>query len=254
MASISNMHLHGFLRRLTQRSNLSHVEQQAICNLPGRTAKIRANEVFVHPNEEVDHACILVEGFAARFDHTAEGKRQISAIYIPGDMPDLQSMVLSNSPSGLQALGICTVFRVPHSALRAIAGRYPAIAEAFWRNSVIDASIAFQWLLNIGRRTASARVAHLLCEIAARSNAVEGARASFDFPMTQVQIADALGLTAIHVNRTLRTLRDQGLVQFKRNHANIVDWPALSKHADFDPSYLQQRIGPEMRLSVVAGD
>lgn len=253
MASTSNTHCHGFLRRLTQRSNLSPVEQQAICDLPGRSAKIRSNEVFVHPNEEVDHACILLEGFAARFDHSAEGKRQISAIYIPGDMPDLQSTVLSHSPSGLQALGICTVLRVPHSALRAIAGRYPAIAEAFWRDCVIDASIAFQWLLNIGRRTASARVAHLICEIAARSKAVDGARASFDFPMTQVQIADALGLTAIHVNRTLRTLRDQGLVQLKRNKADILDWPALAEHADFDPAYLQQKIGPQQRLTLVAG-
>ncbi len=240
----------GFLRRLTRRSILSEEEQQAICDLPGRTATVPANEEFVRLGEEVDHACILLEGFAARFEQTADGSRQITAISIPGDMPDLQSTVLTRTTSGLQALGQCTVLRVPHSALRGLAGRYPAIAEAFWRDCVVDASIAFQWLVNIGRRTAAARTAHLICEIACRSYAVHGRHISFPFPITQIHIADALGLTAVHVNRTLRLLRDEGLVRLTRQDVVIMDWPALAAHADFDPSYLMQGDERPQRLSL----
>jgi CRP-like cAMP-binding protein len=240
-----------FLDRLTSRSILTEEEQQAVLNLPGHALEVHANRDFVPLGKRVDHACLIISGIVGRFDANGDGKRQITAMHIPGDMCDLHSVVQPIPTSALQALSRSTILRVPHAAVKAAAGRYPALAEAFWRDCMVDAAIASEWVVNVGRRDAKKRVAHLLCEMATRLGAAEDPdNVSLDFAVTQEHIADATGLTAVHVNRTIQSLRNEGLVEWRLRVLRLPDWPALVALAEFDETYLQRNIRPEHRLRI----
>ena len=241
-----------FLTRLTSHSDLVEAEQQAILGLPSTRERVLTNRDFVRLGEPTTHACVLVAGVAGRFGQTAQGDRQITALYFPGDAPDLHSVVLPFSGAALQGLSDCTILRVPQTALRSAAGRFPAIAEALWRDCMVDAAIVAEWVVNIGRRDAQTRLAHLLCEVATRSSAEPvGGEVRFSFPLTQAHIADATGLTPVHVNRTLRALREQGLAKLTRTEAYICDWARLSRVADFDPGYLMARARQKPKAMIV---
>lgn len=241
--------LQRFLDRLTSRSILTEQEQQQILGLPTRAEQARAHQDFVRLDERVDHACFVVDGLVGRFDQNSRGARQITALHLPGDMPDLHSVVQPSATSALQALTATTILKIPHTALRAVAAKYPAIAEALWRDCMVDAMILAQWVVNVGRREAKARLAHLLCEMAFRSKAhLSVTRIVFELPMTQVHFADATGLTSVHVNRSLKALREHG-VEVNRGTVSISDWEALTQVGDFDPAYLQADSPPQAPLA-----
>lgn len=249
--SIQPSNLEHFLDRLTRRSVLTDEEQKAILDLPAYAAQVPANRDFVHLGERVDHVSLVVEGIVGRFGQNSEGERQITAIHLPGDMADLHSVVQPEGTSALQALSTTTILRIPHASLRTLAARFPAIAEAFWRDCMVDASILSQWVVNVGRRDARARMAHLLCEMAIRCGARDKGELQFKFPLTQVHLGNALGLTCVHVNRTLKALRDNGLVTLRGRTVHILDWEALARAGDFDPAYLHADNDPEQRLRIV---
>ena len=243
--------LHPFLERLLTRSVLTAEERCAVLDLPTRADQVSANRDFVHLDQTLQHSCIVVKGLVGRFGQTSQGARQITALHIAGDAPDLHSVVQPKAGSALQALTTTTIVRVPHAALRAVAARYPAIAEAFWRDSVVDAAVLSQWVVNVGRRDARTRMAHLLCEMASRFKArLTDNRASFPFPITQVHLADATGLTPVHVNRTLKCLKELGLMTMNRQWVQISDWKALARMGEFHAGYLQIDIKPEERLRI----
>ena len=232
--------LQRFLNKLIGHSSLGEEERNAILHLPGHPAQIQANRDFVRLGERVEHATLIVEGLVGRFAQSHEGERQITAFHVPGDMADLHSVVAPDAPSALQALTVTTIFKVPHHALIDIARRYPAIAEAFWRECVVDAAVLAEWVFNVGRRDARARAAHLLCEAACRYRGLgTGKHVAFSFPVTQLHLADMLALTAVHVNRTLKLLRQEGLVDVHSKSVDITDWDGLVEAGDFDPAYLQ---------------
>ncbi len=243
--------LEGFLERLNRRSILSEGEQARILALPFRVQQVRSNEDFVCLGDTVDQASFVLEGLVARFDENARGDRQITALHIPGDMSDLHSVVQPTATSALQALSACTILKVPHTAIRALASAHPAIAEAFWRDGMVDAMILAQWVVNVGRRDARARLAHLLCEMVCRYG-VEPAngRVWFDFPMTQTHLADATGLTPVHVNRTLKKLADIDTT-LRGGRVRIENWDALAEIGDFDRAYLQEAGAPGQRLRIL---
>jgi CRP-like cAMP-binding protein len=248
----SKPNLQLFLDRLNSRSSLTEDEQQAILGLPGHVEQVQSNRDFVPLGDRVDHACLIVAGIVGRFDQTGDGQRQITAMHIPGDMCDLHSVVQTMPTSALQALSVATILRVPHAAIRALAARYPALAEAFWRDCMVDAAILSEWIVNIGRRDARARVAHLICELATRLDAIRGCNDFvFDLPVTQTQLADATALTAVHINRTLQGLRADGLIEWHRQIIRVPDWHALVQSAEFDPGYLQTNVRKEQRLRIV---
>ena len=240
--------LQGFLDRLTKRSLLNGEERKAILDLPAQAMQVQSNRDFVELGEQLDHSCLVVAGYVGRFDQNANGARQITALHIPGDMADLHSVVQPEATSALQALSTATILRVPHIAVRTIASAFPAIAEALWRDCTVDSAVLAQWIVNVGRRDAKSRIAHLLCEMATRLGVVpaEG-EIMFPFPITQTQLADVCGLTAVHVNRTLQTLRGEGLADIRHN-ARIFDWEALVEAGDFDADYLQVNVTPQRRL------
>jgi CRP-like cAMP-binding protein len=241
-----------FFDRLTRRSVLTDDEQQAILALPGHAAQNEAGRDIVRLGVRVDHACLIVAGLVGRFGQNADGGRQFTAIHIPGDMADLHSVVQPQTTTGLEALSVTTIVRIPHVAIRATAARYPAIAEAFWRDCMVDAAILSQWVVNVGRRDARARLAHLLCEVVMRLGPDRtGPDFRFSFAVTQAQLADATGLTPVHVNRVLKSMREDGIADVRQREVRIMDWDGLVAAGEFEPEYLQLHIQPQHRLRIV---
>lgn len=247
------LNLQRYLDRLLSRSILTEEEKDAVLDLPCHFESVRPHEDFVGLGVDVDHACLVVEGFVGRFDQNSNGARQITAIHIPGDMADLHSVVQPRTTSALQALSLTMILRVPHEAIRSAAARLPALAEAFWRDCMVDTAILSQWVINVGRRDARARICHLLCEIATRLRApVDHGVIHFPFAVTQAQLADATGLTPVHVNRILKALRDEGLAAMSKREVKIFDWQRLVKTGDFDRRYLQVDVAPHDRPRIFA--
>jgi CRP-like cAMP-binding protein len=237
MADVRQRGLEMFLRRVMRRSALNGQEQTAIRSLSGLVKKLPAGRDVVVPGEETDQACLVVDGLVSRFDVLLDGRRQTVALYIPGDMCDLHSVPVPTSGWGLQALTPSTLLFVPHEELRALI-RDPVLALAFWRDTTVDASILAKWVSNLGRKQAPPRLAHLFCEIGVRmEQAGLGSRTEFALPMTRMQLADVVGLTPVHLSRTLKILVDQG-VTFARKTVCIADWNSLVRMAEFDPTYL----------------
>ena len=250
--ALNRPNLHPYLNRLTSHSVLTDEEQQAILNLPGHAEQVQPHRDFVPLGDIADHVSLIVAGIVGRFDQSDEGARQITAMHIRGDVCNLHSVVQPLATSALQALSVATILRIPHVSIRAAAGRYPAIAEALWRDCTVDAAILAEWIVNVGRRDAKTRIAHLLCEMATRLDARKGANDFvFDWPVTQTQLAEATALTAVHVNRTLQSLRADGLVEWHQRVIRMPQWDALVEHAEFDPAYLQLHVKPEQRMRIV---
>lgn len=231
--------LRRFLARLLCRSPLDGEEQQAILSLGGRSYEVAPRVDVVTLGETVDYACLVEKGMAARFDQMRNGLRQITAFHIPGDMCDLHSVVAPTAAWGIAALTHSTIVRVPHSRLLELVETYPGIALAFWRDGIADASILAKWVGNLGRQDARSRLAHVICEFGVRmEEAGLGSRTAFDLQLTQEQLADAMGLTPVHVNRTLQRLRSEGLLSFLNRRVEIPDWQRLVAVAEFDPAFL----------------
>jgi CRP-like cAMP-binding protein len=252
MRHASKPDLNSFLERLTNRSRLNEAEKQAILALPTIELGVEANQDFVPLSGVVDHVSVVVDGIVARFGQNAEGERKYIALHIAGDAPDLHTVVVPSDTVPLQALSKARILRVPHAALREIAIRYPAVAEAFWRHCSVDAAITAQWGLNVGRYDAQTRIAHLLCEMAVRYGAdTGGGEVTYSFPLTQTHLADATGLTPVHVNRSLKALAEEGLVTLSGRMARIPDWERLVTRGEFKPEYLQAGLRSGVRLRIM---
>lgn len=241
--------LHPFLKRLLDRSTLNPGERDAILSLKGQRCQARANADIVSPGEVATHSYLVLEGLVGRFGQLFDGRRQITAFHVVGDMCDLHSLVFPKVGWSIQALTPTTLFKVPHHDLRRIAGEYPAIAEAFWRDCVVDASILSQWVVNLGRRDARMRLAHLLCEMGVRMEQTGlGTRLCYELHLTQSQLADALGLTSVHVNRVLQSLRRDAVIATPNRQVRVLDWDRLATLGEFDQGYLET--GPHPRFTV----
>jgi CRP-like cAMP-binding protein len=231
--------LQRFVNRLEPRSALTDEEVSALLQLRGEIKNVAAHADLVRLAQVVDHSCLVVTGLVGRFGQNSDGMRQITCLHIPGDVADLHSVVSPKSGWGLTALTKTTILRLSHADLRRIAARHHGIAEAFWRDSVADGSMFSQWVVNVGRRNALSRVAHLFCGMAIRcEKAGQGDRQAFPLPITQADLADATGLTNVHVNRTLKELRTQSAVELRTGTVTIPDWQKLVALGDFDPAFM----------------
>jgi CRP-like cAMP-binding protein len=232
-----------WIRRLSVRTVLSEEELSALAALPFVCRVYDTNRDFVRLGEYVTHACVIISGLAGRFDQTASGARQITALHIPGDAADLHSVPVPKASNALQALTRTEVAHVPHTPIRALVADYPNIALAFWRDCVVDAAILSKWALNLGRASARQRIAHLLCELSLRYGAIGKGGPRFDFPATQIHIGDATGLTNVHVNRVIRELGEDGLARVRGGRVEILNLAGLAKQGDFDAAYLHLEEG-----------
>lgn len=239
MADDALARLYGKLSRL---SELSASDKDLVDNIPYRITQAGGSAYLVREGAKPTECCLLVSGYACRHKSTHNGGRQIVSFQLPGDLLDLQNMHLGVADHNVQTITPATIAWIPYAALRDISQQSAAISDALWRDALIDASIFREWVLNVGRRDAKQRVAHLLCEFAARSEAAGlGLAERFILPMSQEHIADATGLTPVHVNRMLRVLADDGLIARETaRDIRIVDWSRMRRFADFQPGYLHQ--------------
>ncbi|QDP19934.1 Crp/Fnr family transcriptional regulator [Sphingomonas xanthus] len=227
------------------RSPLSSAERKAVLSLPGKELRTSAHRDIVRPGHCSKFSSLVVDGLAGRFDQLANGHRQITALHIVGDFCDLHSVAVPQTGWGIESLTETVVRLVPHEALLALSDSSMAIAMAFWRDTVVDASVLAKWNSALGRRSAKSRLAHLLCEMSLRfQQAGLGTDSDFHFPITQAQLADVLGITAVHLNRTMQALRQDGLLTTKGPHYHLPDRARLCRIAEFDDRYLLLTRGP----------
>ena len=229
------------IRKLQISTRLDPDDIRAIEQLPITVKELPPHTAIVREGEQPAQSCLLVEGFACRSKTTDAGKRQILSIHIAGDIPDLQSLHLHVMDHDVTTLARSVVGFIPHEALRAITRERPTIAEALWRDTLIDAAMFREWIVNVGRRSAVVRLAHLLAETGTRLQRLGLAAGDrFELPMTQLDIADALGLTPVHVNRVVQELRRAGLLELRKHSVFLPDLPRLKELGDFDDLYLHQ--------------
>ena len=227
------------IRKLESITELSADEKSALGRLPIAIRDFAADQAIVRAGDRPSECCLVVDGFTCRFMVTPEGKRQIHAFHIPGDMPDLQSLHLKVMDHSLGTLVRSKLGFIQHKHVIELCRAYPGIADALWRDTLIDAAVFREWMTSMGRRNANQRIAHLLCELLVRLKAVGLVHGNkFDLPLTQAELGDALGLSTVHVNRTLQELRGAGLITMRDGVVTVLDRAGLEKAGEFDPTYL----------------
>jgi CRP-like cAMP-binding protein len=231
------------VRKLGTHAPLDEADRQAILALPYTLKQIEPQGYIVREGDMPSGMGVLYSGFAFRQKLTGDGSRQIVALHIPGDPIDLQNLYLDESDHNVQALTRAEVAFVQRPDVNDIAIARPAVGRALFIAALVEASIFREWILNVGRRAAQARVAHVLCELAVRLEAQGLAdRYGYQLPMTQEQLADVVGLTPVHVNRTLKTLEGNGLIKRDRRQVSFPDWQALRDVGDFNQRYLHLEV------------
>ncbi|HEX9947951.1 MAG TPA: Crp/Fnr family transcriptional regulator [Allosphingosinicella sp.] len=238
------------LRRLETRGPLDDADRAAVRALPFTPRTLEPAAYLVREGEPPEMCALLLSGFAYRHKVTGEGDRQIMAVHMRGEFLDLQNSFLEVADHNVQALTRCEVAMVPVPALRRIAEEHPRVGRAMWVDTLIDAAIFREWIVNVGRRDSISRISHLLCEFALRLEAAglsEDHR--YEMPMTQEQIADCTGLTPVHVNRVLKELGRLGLIERDKRAVSIVQWDRLQHIGDFNTRYLHLEAGGPTNLA-----
>ncbi|HSI39043.1 MAG TPA: Crp/Fnr family transcriptional regulator [Xanthobacteraceae bacterium] len=232
-------HVTALIRKLENGTPFAPEEIDGILALPVHIAQIRAGQDIVREGDRPTRSCLLIDGYISATKTTGDGGRQITSFYVAGDIPDLQSLHLTVMDIAFATLTPCTVGFIPHIAIQTLCRQFPRIASAMWRSTLVDAAIYRDWVANVGQRPSLNRLAHLLCELLARSRAAGyGEDHSCELPMNQTELADALGMSLVHVNRTLSKLRADGLIAIRKRQLTALDWPGLMALGDFDPAYL----------------
>jgi CRP-like cAMP-binding protein len=237
--------LETFIAKLEMRGPLPDADRAALAAICGDVRAVRAHRDIISEGDSPSHVHLMLTGWAARYKIVRDGGRQITAFLIPGDFCDAHVAILRRMDHGILALTDASVAFVSHAEFDALPLRSPILARALWWATLVDEAVLRAWIVNIGRRDAHGAVAHLLCELHARMRNVGlAAEERFELPLTQEVIADALGLTPVHVNRVLQRLRSEDLIVLKGGYLEIRDARCLRAAAEFDPSYLHARHAP----------
>jgi CRP-like cAMP-binding protein len=227
------------IRKLACRDDLSEAEVNRMRSMVSGTRLVAARTDLASYGDRVNHSTLLQEGLVIRYRTLATGGRQILAIHVPGDFVDFQSFLLKVMDHSIAALSPCKVASVPHAVLHQITEEMPHLARLFATSGLIDAAINREWLLAMGRQNALARIAHLFCELYVRLSVVGlSAKYGFSIPLRQIDLADAVGLSTVHVNRSIQALRTRGLLEWTGDRIELRNWPALVALAEFNPIYL----------------
>lgn len=235
--------LTALVRRWSKHTSLTPDDQSALLQLPFNRKSYGKDAYMVREGQRTNDCSLLLRGFAFRQKLLRNGSRQIISIHIPTEFVDLQNGLLGVADHNVQSLDRCEAAIIPRDALIQLAEARPNIRMAMWIDTLVDASIFREWVVNVGRRDSRARIAHLLCELVVRLRNIgldhEG---RYDFPLTQEQMADCTGLTAVHTNRTLQSLRKDGLIQLSARSLSVLNWEGLAEVGDFDELYLHQHM------------
>jgi len=225
--------------RLWLSSEMSAKERDVLEAAFSDVRMVNAGKDILKEGDRTASLHLLLDGWACRYKATSDGARQIPALLTPGDFCDLDALLFDRLDYGVTTLTSCTVAVVPLDTARRISAQHPRIAAALWWLMAVENSIVSEWTLCLGRRSALQHLAHLFCELLVRLAAAGRVEDNaYALPLTQEQLADVLGLTAVHVNRTVQALRSKGLITIHRGKLTILDWPALKALSDFRPGYL----------------
>jgi CRP-like cAMP-binding protein len=228
------------LRKLRLWATLSEADEAALLALPHTIVTLAKQRALITEGDTATHCWVILSGYCARYKIVGNGGRQILSIHMKGDLVDLQNALLGVADHGVQALTECQMAKIPIEAIKVLTRYRPTINDALWYDTLVDGSIHREWVANVGRRDGHQRVAHLLCEFALKLEAVSlGEQLDYELPMTQIQIADATGMTAVHVNRVLKDLEMEGLIERVSVKSIVIgDWRKLADTGDFNSAYL----------------
>jgi CRP-like cAMP-binding protein len=228
------------LRKLRLWAPLDEADEQALLGLPHSIVTIEKQRAFITEGDAVSHCWVILSGYCVRYKIVGDGGRQILSIHMKGDLIDLQNALLGVADHGVQALTACKMAKIPIEAIRRLSDSWPTIKDALWYDTLVDGSIHREWVANVGRRDGQTRIAHLLCEFALKLDAVSlGEKLDYELPMTQDQLADATGMTPIHVNRVLQGLARDGLIErINPKSVLIGNWERLAAAGDFNRAYM----------------
>lgn len=235
--------LEPLVRKLAYRVHLDAGDRAAILALPFIVKRVERHHYVVREHDIATHSCLMLSGYSVRSKVVATGGRQIVAVQMKGEMVDLQNSLLEKADHSVQMLTSSKVAMIPREEVLKLAAERPTVARAMWIDTLVDGSIFREWVVNVGRRDARTRIAHLLCEFALRLKVAGlGEEKNYELPMTQEQLGDATGLTSVHVNRTIKVLERQGLIERTDPRSiRIGDWRKLADVGDFDSNYLHLR-------------
>jgi CRP-like cAMP-binding protein len=227
------------LKKLKRRIELSSEEESAIRSAVAETRAVRADQILIRSGQPLNSSIILLDGWLARSKDLASGERQVTELHVAGDFADLHGFTLKRLDHDVMTLSDCTLAVVPHERLESVIDRFPRLARAYWFSTNVDGAIHRELALSLGQRSAISRMAHLFCELHARLDMVGRARSDgYEFPLTQRELSECLGLTVVHANRTLQELRRRQMVELENRQLTICDRQGLEGIAEFDPTYL----------------
>ena len=225
--------------KLRARDDVSAEEEKAIRESISEVIDYPADKTIIRAGDRLHTSTLLIEGILARYKDLSDGQRQITELHVTGDFADLHSFTLKRLDHNVMTLTPCRIGVVPHERLEQITRDFPHLTRLYWFSTNLDAAIHREWEVSLGRRTAISRMAHLFCELHVRLTIAERAeQSSYHLPLTQTDLAECLGLTPVHINRTLKELRERHLVSFRGGQVDIHDLRGLERVAEFDPAYL----------------
>lgn len=227
------------IAKLEHGVDLTDADRGLLNDLIRQTRTVGARQAIIHEGERPDFVYLVLDGFACRYKTLVGGARQNMAYLVPGDFCDLHVAILGAMDHTIATLSPCTIVDIPRHAILDLTDQHPRIARALWWCTLVDEGTLREWLLNIGQREAAQRLAHLFCELLVRLQAVGLADAnSYALPITQEELGDTLGVTSVHVNRTIQALRDDGFITLRSKRLTIPDVARLYAYCEFNPNYL----------------
>jgi CRP-like cAMP-binding protein len=230
------------IRKLQSIAALTDEQRAALGELDGEVRQLKRGEDVAREGDRPKVCMTVLSGMLCRYKIRPTGQRQIMAFHTPGDMPDLHSLFIEVMDHSLGAMTPTEVLAISHERMLDFLDRHRKLADVLWRDTLIDAAVFREWTVNVGSRDARTRIAHVLCEVLTRMQAVGLAEGnSCALPLTQEDIGDATGLTNVHVSRTIHVLREEGLLELRRGALNVLDWKGLKTVGEFDPTYLHIR-------------
>ena len=235
--------IESLLLNLESHDVVSDAEKELLRSVMGREKQFSVDEDLVSEATRPSYSTLLLDGFAARYKVLDDGSRQITSLHIAGDFVDLPAFPLKITDHGIVALTPCRVVLVDHNHLKSITESSPHLTRLLWLNTLIDGAIHREWIVAMGRKSKKAHLAHLICELFVRLQVVKRTDGdSFEFPLTQLEMADVIDISVVHLNKTLQSLRRENLFTWANRTITIIDWERLQEFAEFNPLYLNLSI------------
>ena len=227
------------IRKLEARDALTTAEKAALTAAAEGEETYGSGEDIVVEGHRERVSRLLADGMVARAKHLADGRRQITALHIPGDFVDLHSLLLKRLDHDVVSLTPVRFVIFPHKALKTLTDAYPHLTRMLWLSTLMDAAIHRAWIVTSGRMTSIEQIGSLFCELHVRFDIVGLLRnGAYPLRITQEQLADCCGLSPVHVNRVVQGLRDLNLVKWRSGILTVLDYDGLAAMAQFNPSYL----------------